>query len=47
VVPKVRKHLGADALLRSVHDVFCHIPDSNSRRATKPSNQRALPVAFV
>ena len=27
VVPKVRKHLCADALLRSVHDVFCHIPE--------------------
>ena len=27
VVPKVRKHLCADALLRSVQDVFCHIPD--------------------
>jgi hypothetical protein len=27
VVPKVRKHLSADALLRSVQDVFCHIPE--------------------
>src|SRR5205807_3383223 len=27
VVPKVRKHLCADALLRSVHDVFCHLPE--------------------
>ena len=27
VVPKVRKHLCADALLRSVQDVFSHIPD--------------------
>src|SRR5688572_13036468 len=27
VVPKVRKHLCADALLRSVQDVFCQIPD--------------------
>jgi Transposase DDE domain len=27
VVPKVRKHLCADALLRSVQDVFCHIPE--------------------
>src|SRR5215475_6821696 len=26
-VPKVRKHLCADALLRSVQDVFCHIPE--------------------
>src|SRR5215471_5771160 len=26
-VPKVRKHLGADALLRSIQDVFSHIPD--------------------
>src|SRR6266436_5934421 len=27
VVPKVRKHLCADALLRSIQDVFSHIPD--------------------
>src|ERR671915_331457 len=27
VVPKVRKHLCADALLRSVQDVFCQVPD--------------------
>jgi hypothetical protein len=27
VVPKGRKHLCADALLRSVQDVFCHIPE--------------------
>src|SRR5215475_622147 len=27
VVPKVRKHLCADALLRSLQDVFSHIPD--------------------
>ena len=27
VVPKVRKHLCADALLRSMQDVFSHIPD--------------------
>ena len=27
VVPKLRKHLCADALLRSVQDVFCQIPD--------------------
>ena len=27
VVPKMRKHLCADALLRSVQDVFCQIPD--------------------
>ncbi len=27
VVPKVRKHLCADALLRSGQEVFCHIPD--------------------
>src|SRR5438067_9154369 len=26
VVPKVRKHLCADALLRLVYDVFCHTP---------------------
>ncbi len=28
VVPKMRKHLCADALLRSVQDVFCQIPDN-------------------
>jgi hypothetical protein len=27
VVPTVRKHLCADALLRAVHAVFCHIPE--------------------
>jgi hypothetical protein len=27
VVPKLRKHLCADALLRSVQDVFCQVPD--------------------
>jgi hypothetical protein len=27
VVPKVRKHLCADALLRSVRDVFCQLPE--------------------
>ena len=27
VVPKVRKHLCADALLRSVQDVFCQVPE--------------------
>src|SRR5918992_5665007 len=27
VVPKMRKHLCADALLRSVQDVFCQLPD--------------------
>ncbi len=27
VVPKARKHLSADALLRSAQDVFCQIPD--------------------
>ena len=27
VVPKVRKHLCADALLRAVQDVFCQIPE--------------------
>ena len=27
MIPKVRKHLCADALLRSVQDVFCQIPD--------------------
>jgi hypothetical protein len=27
VVPKVRKHLCADALLRSVQDVFCQLPE--------------------
>src|ERR687895_1292629 len=27
VVPKMRKHLCADALLRSVQDVFCQVPE--------------------
>jgi len=27
VGPKVRKHLGADALLRSIQDVFSPIPE--------------------
>ena len=27
VVPKVRKHLCADALLRSMQDIFAHIPE--------------------
>jgi len=27
VIPKARKHLGADALLRSVQDVFCQVRD--------------------
>lgn len=36
VVPKVRKHLCADALLRSIQDVFSHIPDHRKEDAEIP-----------
>jgi hypothetical protein len=36
VVPKVRKHLCADALLRSMQDVFSHIPDHRKGAAEIP-----------
>src|ERR671936_1182319 len=46
VVPKMRKHLCADALLRSVHDVFCHIPEHRKGDA-KISLSDALMSAFA
>ena len=36
VVPKVRKHLCADALLRSIQDGFSHIPDHRKGDAEIP-----------
>jgi hypothetical protein len=36
VVPKVRTHLCADALLRSVQDVFCHLPEHRKGDAEIP-----------
>ena len=36
VVPKRRKHLCADALLRSVQDVFGHIPEHRKGDAPIP-----------
>ena len=42
VVPKVRKHLCADALLRSVHDVFNHMPDHRKGAPNIP-----LPAALM
>jgi hypothetical protein len=46
VVPNVRKHLCADALLRSVHDVFCHIPDHRKGDSEIPLGD-ALMSAFA
>ena len=46
VVPKVRKHLCAEALLRSVHDVFCHIPDHRKGDPNIPLHD-ALMSAFA
>lgn len=46
VVPKVRKHLCADALLRSVHDVFDHIPDHRKGDPNIPLHD-ALMSAFA
>jgi hypothetical protein len=46
VVPKVRKHLCADALLRSVQDVFCHIPDHRKGDPEIPLSD-ALMSAFA
>ena len=37
VVPKVRKHLCADALLRSVQDVFGQLGLPGARTAAKPA----------
>ena len=46
VVPKVRTHLCADALLRSVQDVFCQIPDHRKGDAEIPLSD-ALMSAFA
>jgi hypothetical protein len=46
VVPKVRKHLCADALLRSVQDVFCQVPDHRKGDAEIPLGD-ALMSAFA
>src|ERR671912_581703 len=46
VVPKVRKHLCADALLRSVQDVFGQVPDHRKGDAEIPLGD-ALMSAFA
>jgi Transposase DDE domain len=46
VVPKVRKHLCADALLRSVQDVFGQVPDHRKGDAEIPLSD-ALMSAFA
>ena len=46
VVSKVRKHLGADALIRSVQDVFGQIPDHRKGDPTIPLSD-ALMSAFA
>ena len=46
VVPKVRKHLCADALLGSVQDVFCQIPEHRKGDAEIPLHD-ALMSAFA
>jgi Transposase DDE domain len=46
VVPKVRKHLCADALLRSVHDVFGQLPDHRKGDPEIPLHD-ALMSAFA
>ena len=46
VVPKMRKHLCADALLRSVQDVFCQIPEHRKGDAKIPLHD-ALMSAFA
>jgi hypothetical protein len=46
VVPKVRKHLGADALIRSVQDVFGQIPDHRKGDPKIPLSD-ALMSAFA
>lgn len=46
VVPKRRKHLCADALLRSVQDVFGHIPEHRKGDAPIPLHD-ALRSAFA
>ena len=46
VIPKLRKHLCADALLRSIQDVFCQIPDHRKGDAQIPLHD-ALMSAFA
>src|ERR687891_1155945 len=46
VVPKVRKHLCADALLCSVQDIFCQLPDHRKGDAEIPLSD-ALMSAFA
>src|SRR5688500_15646151 len=46
VLPKLRKHLCADALLRSVHDVSCQVPDHRKGDAEIPLRD-ALMSAFA
>src|ERR687896_1002491 len=46
VVPKVRKHLCADALLRSVQDVFCQVPEHRTGDPEIPLSD-ALMSAFA
>ena len=46
VVPKGRKHLCADALLHSVQDVFCQLPDHRKGNPELPLRE-ALMSAFA
>ena len=46
VVPKVRTHLCADALLRSVQDVFCQLPEHRKGDSEIPLRD-ALMSAFA
>ena len=46
VIPKARKHLCADALLRSVQDVFCQLPDHRKGHGAMPLSD-ALMSAFA
>jgi hypothetical protein len=41
-VPQVRKHLCADALLRSIQDVFSHLPDHRQGDAEIPLGDALL-----
>ena len=42
VVPKVRKHLCADALLRSMQDVFSHLPEHRKGDAEIPVGEALM-----
>jgi hypothetical protein len=46
VIPKMRKHLCADALLHSIQDVFCQIPDHRKGDPELPLSD-ALMSAFA